>query len=813
MVCSLLTAPAFPQDQEETKESESLFVAQKAFDDGFYDVALSLLERFIKNYPSSDRIAETNLLIARCYFQQNRFLEALRQFESLQNSPSARKINDVVLYWIAEVHFRGNNFSRAAGYYKQVIDGFPGSPYAASAYYSLGWCLSQQGQYKEALDAFLALQEKFPGEQQSRDAEFKIIECLYNLKEYSRLKERVNGRIKDTRDDPAQLSHLYYYLAEAEYYLEDYAAAAVDYGRSGDVSDDPKIKALAKLGLGWAQVKQKRYAEAQEAFAAVGPEALDKPYQEIYHMGRAVLAYETGRFAEAQEYYGKLKKMTQDPAVSVQASLGAADSLYSRGEYADAVKTYREVAVDAAKGQLPQEMLDRLHHSLAWAYLKEGLFKEAIAEFQKIANQSEDKVFKVSALCQIGDTYQDSGDNLRAREAYEKILREFPGGFYADYVQYQLGIVLIKLADYDAAILNLLTLKKNFPESKLIDDAQYALGLAYFQKKDYALSLETFRDFEKNFRGSELFSQAMYLCGTSLFNLGKYAQAIEVFKDIIRRPNSDKDILQKAEYEIADCYYQMGDEKEAMARFNQLRVKYPDSSLSAEIMWWLGEYYYRKDDLALAIRYFSSLINDFKDSSLIPNAYYALGSIYAEEGKFDAAEDNFRKVVRMSGAELGGQAAIAIADIYARQEKAEDALKMYRDASAEYPQLSPIIYPKLGDLFVQQNRYEEALASYGKALEAVPLKELPSVHMKMAEVFQSQGKADEAVEHYLKITYLFPEDRELGVKAMLRVAKIREEQGNRREAEAMYAKIAGLDVAEAKFARERLEALAEKDGK
>ena len=36
--------------------------------------------------------------------------------------------------------------------------------------------------------------------------------------------------------------------------------------------------------------------------------------------------------------------------------------------------------------------------------------KEAIEEFQKIAKQSSDNTVKVSALCQIGDTYQDSGN-------------------------------------------------------------------------------------------------------------------------------------------------------------------------------------------------------------------------------------------------------------------------------------------------------------------------------------------------------------------------------------------------------------------
>ncbi|MGE5309168.1 MAG: tetratricopeptide repeat protein, partial [Deltaproteobacteria bacterium] len=245
--------PAYPQ--EDTKEAESLFVAQKAFDDGFYDVALSLLERFIKNYPASDKTSDVNLLIGRCYFQESRFLDALKQFEDLLEVPSARKIKDAVLFWIAEVHFRGNIFPKAAKYYKQIIDEFPHSPYTASAYYSLGWCLSQEGRYAEALENFKLLEQKFPGEQQSRDSAFKIIECLYNLKEYARLKERLKSCMKDCKDDPVKLSHLSYYLGEADYYLEDYSGAVEQYQRTDSLSQDPKIKTLARLGLAWSYVK------------------------------------------------------------------------------------------------------------------------------------------------------------------------------------------------------------------------------------------------------------------------------------------------------------------------------------------------------------------------------------------------------------------------------------------------------------------------------------------------------------------------------------------------------------------------------
>ncbi len=123
LFCVLLPASlpvSFAQEEakdiKDIKEEESLFVAKKAFDDGFYDVSLGLLLRFQNNYPDSDKLPEVNLLIGRCYFHQNRFLDALAKFEELLNQPKATSIKDAVLYWIAEVHFKGNVYDKAAGY-------------------------------------------------------------------------------------------------------------------------------------------------------------------------------------------------------------------------------------------------------------------------------------------------------------------------------------------------------------------------------------------------------------------------------------------------------------------------------------------------------------------------------------------------------------------------------------------------------------------------------------------------------------------------------------------------------------------------
>ncbi|MDI6606231.1 MAG: tetratricopeptide repeat protein [Candidatus Omnitrophota bacterium] len=798
-----------------SKEEEALFVAEKAFGDGFYEVSLQLLERFLKNYPDSLQRPQAELLIGECYFYQNRFLDALNKFEELLNQPAARKIKDASLYWIAEVHFKGNSFNRAAMYYKEIIDNFADSSYLSAAYYSLGWCMFEEKEFAAALKYFRAVENKFPQEARKTDAAFKAIECLYNLKDYAGLKQEIKPYLKLYSREPSRLAYLYFYLAEADYYLNNFDQAIQEYSRvlserpvrPGGGQDD-NLEALCRLGIGWSYLKLKQYVKTEESFLRIGPEKLEKTSRDVLLLGRAILMTETGRINQAEQIYSELILSASQPLVLAQGYLGKADLLYNQGLYIEAVNLYKEALDEFDSADIPAQLSDKLHYNLAWAYLKEGEFKQAIKAFQNVARESDDKIIKVSALCQVGDAYQDAGDYRKAQESYDSLLKEYPDSFYGDYVQYQLGLTMLKSSNYDGAAMSFLALKRNYPQSKILDDATYALGLAYFQKQDYNLSREVFEKFEDEFKESNLKPQALYLLGTSLYNLAEFEGAIETFKKIARLySRDDKELVQKAEYEIADCFYRMGEEFEAMKRFKLLRAKYPDSSLTCETVWWLGEYYYRHNDLPQARRYFSTLIRDFPQSNLRMDAYYALGSIYAQESRNDQAIENFRKATELGKSDLAAQASIAMADIYLKEGKSDLALGVYKEIVTEYPNLCGLIYPKMAELFAKEADYNQALEYYRRSLDIVPARTVPAIQLKIAEVMQAQGKTEEAIEVYLKTAYLYSssQDSVFAVKSLLRIAEIYEGKENFKEALNVYKRVISMNTEEAKYAEERVD--------
>ncbi|MFA5725801.1 MAG: tetratricopeptide repeat protein [Candidatus Omnitrophota bacterium] len=709
------------------KEEETLFMGKKAFEDGFYEVSLGLLERFLNDYPDSLKVPEAQLLAGECYFQQNKFMEALTKFEALLKDPKAKGIKDAVYYWTAEVHFKGDNFAQAVAYYKKIIQEFPNSSYVPIAYYSIGWCLFQEHKFQDALGYFQALAEKFPGEPQGKDAAFKMMECLYNLKDYPALKSKIAPLFGLFSEDSLRMSYLYFYLGEANYYLDNFSESIEAYSKSLASNPDEKMQELIKLDLAWAYLKLKRYKEAEDIFWSIKQKSLEERSRDILFLGKAILCMDTNRVNEAKKIYEQLLSGERDPLILAQAYIGRADAFYNLADYKEASRAYQEALSEVDLQGLSSQIVDKLYYNLSWSLLKQGNPKAAVKEFQKVADTSNDLQLKVSALCQIGDIYQESGDYKKAQKSYQAVLEAYPDNSYSDYVRYQLGSAGFKDSDYKEAIL----------------------------------SLEKFQD---GFKESGLRSKALYLLGNCFYNLGDYAAARRSFKEVIRSSTQDIELIQKAEYGIADCFYQSGEEGEALKKFKVLRSKYPDSIFTPEIIWWLGRYYYQHSEPALAARYFLSLVQDFPKSDLLADAYYVLGLIFIDSGQPQKALRDLKKALDLNKPDIKSKAAVAMAGVFFKTGNYDRSLDYYRKGlEGTTGQELAGIRLKIAEALEAKGKLEEAIKEY---LEVVRLSGqesnlfLVNALLRLGQIYEDRGDTPEALDTYNKISKMnVPESR------------------------------------------------------
>ncbi|MFZ5801158.1 MAG: tetratricopeptide repeat protein [Candidatus Omnitrophota bacterium] len=802
---TVFSAPARSYDQED----ELFFVAQKAFEDGFYDVALRYLDQFLKEYPQSNKRVEVELLTGQCYFFDNQYLKAFEQFEGLLKAPYADKLRDAVFFWLGEVYLKGKDYAPAENYYRRLINEYPSSDYLPQAYYSLGWVYFEQGTFEKAIAAFNEIIKRTPASVLAEDAHLKIGEALFGLKRYREASDKFNAYIKKFPLS-ARLDQAYFYLGEINYYQDNFEAAAKNYSLVIELSKEERLANLARLSCGWAYLRLGKHKEAllilEQAEATAKAKQLDA--DEIL-LAKAGLFGATEDYQKALTVYEEMIAKWPNSRWFLDAKLGRANCLHELGEYDGAVSAYEEIIAKFSYKQASAEQMEKAYFGLGWSFLKLGKFKEAIEYFQKVMEASQDRAIRLSALCQIADVYQDMGNLPQAVDMYDKILREYPDSLYNDYVQYRQGVALLKMDRTDAASLIFQSLGKNFPKSRFVIDAQYYLAMAYFKKGDLEGSREQFEKLLARLpRDSEYRPEALYYLGLNLSELKEYKKAIESFERLKKDYPQDKEWQQSADFDIATTLFKWGKEPEAVKKFKLIIYKFPGSAVALDSYLWLAEYYLKLGRTDLARQYLNECLKEFASSNRLDEARYFLGLSYKEDKNYPAATAEFKKILENEKSETAVLASLGLADIFAATEKLDEAEVFYQDVISKYPLAARDAYVKIAQMYHRHGLSAKAVDALQKALTALPQKSQfsdPEIQFNLAEVSEANHDYHKAIENYLKITYLYPTEVSWVVKSYLRVARIYEDRENWPEAKRIYEKIARENAAEAKFAEERLE--------
>ena len=787
-------------------EKELFLVAQKAFEDGFYDVAMRYIQQLQEQFPQTDRRVESNLLLGQCYFFKGQYLKAYNIFHDLLQESAFK---DATLFWLGETYLKGGDYVQAEEQYNQLIKLYADSIYTPQAYYALGWVHFEQSRLEKAQKIFIELIQKFPEHQLAEEAHFKIGEIAFQRQQY----EDGSGYFKDYIGRYPQSTHqaeAYFYMGESAYYLEDFLTAVTYYAEAEELAYDHKLALMAKVSLGWSYLKLEKLKLAQQYFDQAYSYAREKGIlSDDVLLGRASLYSAMEEYQEALKSYAEMIEKFPNSKKLSDAYLGQANIYYLREDYGNAIDSYQSIISRFAAQKDYVDILEKAHFGLAWSYLKRGNIDESIKNFELIKNTTTNKTVKISALTQIGDAYQDVGQLDKAVEIYDEILRYYPESPYTDYVQYRQGIALLKNKKIDAATLSLRSLKTNFPKSKYLTDVDYYLALAYFKKGDWSTTRDQIVEFIGAVTKENPFlAEAMYILGLSYFNLQDYANALKTFQIIVKDYPNETAMIKNVEMSMAKCYYKIGDVKEAIRRFTDLIAAYPQTVIAQEAMIWLGDHYLESADYDSAVVHYQQFIERFPGSPKLSLVFYELGQAYQAKGEYDQAVGVYKRVNNPSDGELPTKARLAIADIFSRELDSASALETYQDIIKTSPEFRRDAFIKMAEVYQKNQDPGKAIAAYQNALSAPKgFGEIKDVELQFAigDLQELSNKLDKAVEEYLKLAYLYPKETAWIVKAYLRAGRIFEDTEKWDDAKMVYQKIIQYKTDELKFAQERMD--------
>lgn len=792
--------------QAQADDNDLFVVAQKAFDDGFYDVAMRYINQLFEDYPLTEKRAQANLILGQCYFFKSQYLKAYDIFQKNMEYPSFK---DATLFWLGETYLKGSDYTQAKQHFDQLLELYPESEYIPQAYYSLGWMNFEREQYDKALEIFNKIITKYPLHQLSEDAQFKIGETAFTLKKY---KEAIKALKDYVLKYPSSNRHAdaYFYLAESYYFLENYLNAISYYAKAAEISFDNNLIMMSKVSLAWSYLKLERFTLAEQKFNEALEYGRTKGMlTDDVLLGLANLYDKTDEKDKAlKAYQNILTQFPQSPRIP-ESLLGMANIYYQQKKFNQAMEFYNRVIDQYGNTKKEKGNVEKSFFGLAWSHLKTGNVDKAVMIFNNIKDSASNDTVKISALTQIADAYQDIEEYDKAIGIYDEILTNYPDSLYTDYVQYRQAVALLKMDEIEAAEMSFQSLAINFPNSKYNNDKDYYLAVAHFKKEDWITAKHQILNFIENIGpGSPHIAQAQNILALCYYNLNEHEKAMVTFQKIITNHPEDIHLVKNAQLNIAKSYYHLDQHKEAVKRFRMIINKYPSSQLAEESLIWLGDHYHSLSDFDNAIAYYEKFLKEFQGSDQADIIRYELARSYEGKGDYNQSVKIFNSIKGTDNKEIVNKAQIAIAEIFTRNLEPEAALQTYNDIIQHSPEYQRDAYLKIAEVYKSQNDFNSALSAYLKALNAekgLSTIENPQLHFYIADTYELLENEQKAVEEYLKVPYLYPNQKKWVTKSYLRIGRIFEDEERWNEAKTVYEKIIDLEEAEAKFARERIE--------
>ena len=320
-------------------EVQNFTVAERAFQDKFYDFSRQELEGFIEHYPHSEQFGQALLLLGRSYLELEETQQALRQFSEILKEERFKELRDQALYWSGEVYLRKKEFKTATAFYQDLIDRYPPSPLFPYAIYSMAWCQEAQMKFQEAEAGYAQFIAHFPDHSLAEEAHVRWIVSLLRQKKFEEALKACHAFLEG-HSSSAWRGEIFYLRGEIFFEEEDFHSAIKAYEESLREQGDRPWGPPARLNLAWSYFKTKEIDKALALFKDLTDE---KTVREGAFFGAALCYRLQEKNEEATEALEKLLALPAQKEWHNKALLEKAEMDYKFSRYPEAIRNYQEL--------------------------------------------------------------------------------------------------------------------------------------------------------------------------------------------------------------------------------------------------------------------------------------------------------------------------------------------------------------------------------------------------------------------------------------------------------------------------------------
>lgn len=467
--------------------------------------------------------------------------------------------------------------------------------------------------------------------------------------------------------------------------------------------------------------------------------------------------YTRGMYAMAvREYLVLLEKAPDHPAAAA-AYFCIADSYRALSNRVAALRYFAETekrfpgSTDSYRAIVKRaEMLDEDHNTV-----------EAIALLRAVIAAKPPAELAAAALYKLGGLLAKTGQPAEAREAYGKLVAEFPSTPFHPYAALTLAGLYAAMPDGAARALELFqvaTTAKGVP--RINAEAWFQLGDYHYREKKYSNSAEAFGKLASLFPDDQRTPEARLPWAWSLFYAGMAADALKHADAALVSPTATANPAQREEwlYLKANCQRQIIDHVGASITYSNLLERFPQGHYAAsaayeralalhragdarsaivqaralltpantnraDVYWLLAESHYALQEEEQAVQYYRLLSEQHPDAPLAIEAGYRLARLLQKRNELLPAAELFGKLAdKRPDHPLAPQSLFAGAVCLSKLSRHEEAVREWGMLVQKYPTnnlVEDALFQKaMGEIFL--HRDPQAIVSMRDLLARFP---------------------------------------------------------------------------------------------
>lgn len=781
----------------------------------------------IQSYPDAPERFSAHLDLVNSYLQQNEYKEALSHIDGIFRAFGAEFKEPRVYLLRAAIFQKLGQVEEAESLYLKLLKEFPNDNLAQEANFHLGDLYASRKMGNQALSYLDKFVANSSDKELLTQAYIKRAEILYSEHKYDEALKSYNEALLKSQGSATVVIRLN--IARTLRQLGR-SRDAVEILQTIRSSADSSVVADVYSELVAKLIELRSYQNAImtiNEFKLKFPGHSE--IADFYLKNAVVYENDLHDYSKALRAYDQfLERFPFHPDVD-EAQLGLARSYERLGDYPLAAREWSNYLSRYPGGDnytTAKARFDRINETIPL----ETTHSLLIANLLKKAPQNNDdiewhielgktlldaKEF-VHAAEQFRHVLQVAADLETKRSAYHLLGQAY---FKAAEKSLLRGQQNTAESYLDSASISLRFLTNNQDSTQQSDDAFLLLSRieatrAELLQSPCAKCVEIYREYEKRFPGgrhTDYISMRLAndLLATAADNdLTVLEEALQRYLKI----QEASEFYEEAKFKEAFVFTKLGVDTLAVKKWKDFIERFPNGPYSAEALLMKARLERRHQNFDSAIDNLKRLLSDFYYSPLAGVAQKELGDIYFQTGDFQSALDGYRDVNRFRSSINGVNGSVETSDLGYKAAQANDqlgnweaALSQYLDFVAHNPghKNVPKALLAVARICQKQNNWALAREYYQKLLQYAPENSIQfQCYKELGDIFFNQDLYDDALAHYLAAVKIAanPTEEEYPAQQVVRCRyKLKQFPVGDSEAEAFKKKFKDAKDADAQF--------------